>query len=126
MVVCADAYYTIDDDGLAQSWRGKVWMNPPYASDLVGKFIEKLILHYRAQDVPEAIVLVNNATETQWFQTLAYHATAICFPQRRVRFWSPNGGIGQPLQGQAVLYLGSNPDNFIANFDDFGLLVKVA
>lgn len=126
MVVCADAYYTIDDDGLAQSWQGKVWMNPPYASDLVGKFIDKLILHYRAQDVPEAIVLVNNATETQWFQALAFHATAICFPQRRVRFWSPDGGIGQPLQGQAVLYLGSNPDNFIANFDDFGLLVKVA
>ncbi len=35
--VCASAtnakcprYYTRDDDGLAQPWDGKCWMNPPY------------------------------------------------------------------------------------------------
>ena len=25
-------YYTMADDGLAQPWEGKVWMNPPYSN----------------------------------------------------------------------------------------------
>src|SRR5262249_11893632 len=40
--VCASVYYTKQDDGLAKLWRGKVWMNPPYSVDLIGRFIEKL------------------------------------------------------------------------------------
>lgn len=125
-VVRAQMYYTAEDDGLAQEWHGKVWMNPPYASDLVGRFADKLIGHYEAGQVGEAIVLVNNATETQWFQSLARCASAICFPARRVKFWSPDGGVGQPLQGQAVLYLGHAPQDFEQNFACFGLLVRVA
>ena len=36
------AYYTQKDDGLAQCWSGKVWMNPPYSEPnlWVQKFIE--------------------------------------------------------------------------------------
>lgn len=125
-VVRASNFYTIDDDGLSQWWEGKVWLNPPYSSDLVSRFISKLVDHYQAGDVTEAIVLVNNATETQWFQFLASQAEAICFPAKRIRFWSPNGGNGSPLQGQALLYLGHNSQNFIDNFQYFGLLVSVA
>jgi hypothetical protein len=125
-VVRAKSFYTIDDDGLVQEWEGKVWMNPPYAADLVGRFVDKLIFHYQSGDVPEAVVLVNNATETQWFQSLAAYAKAICFPSRRIRFWSTDGSTGSPLQGQAILYLGPDPDNFIHNFHYFGLLANVA
>lgn len=125
-VIGAETYYTIDDDGLVQRWQGRVWMNPPYSSDLVTKFADKLIKHFEAGDVPQAIVLVNNATETQWFQSIAFHASAICFPCKRIRFWSPNGVVGAPLQGQAILYLGGNTNSFIDQFQDFGLLVTVA
>lgn len=125
-VVRADQFYTIDDDGLIQEWRGKVWMNPPYATDLVGKFATKLVHHYELGDVPEAIVLVNNATETQWFQSMAARAAAICFPAKRIRYWTPDGDSNSPLQGQAFLYFGQDSINFLENFSYFGLLVRVA
>jgi hypothetical protein len=41
--VKAAVYYTAETNGLDKEWRGNVWMNPPYASDLIGKFIDKLV-----------------------------------------------------------------------------------
>ena len=62
-VVQAKTYYTAQDDGLSHDWSGNVWMNPPYSSELITKFTEKLIAELPR--VPQALVLVNNATETE-------------------------------------------------------------
>lgn len=118
--VQAARYFTKDDDGLARHWNGRVWMNPPYAQPLIADFCAKLSEHVVAGDVTEAIVLVNNATETGWFQGMAEHATAVCFPKGRVRFLDPEGNPGAPLQGQAILYFGANPAAFRARFHPFG------
>ena len=124
-VVGATAYYSIDDDGLTRPWRGRVWMNPPYSSDLVGRFADKLAAHFDAGEISAAIVLVNNATETAWFGTLVERASAIVFPLARVRFRDPDGRPGSPLQGQAILYFGNYPDEFLARFEEFGWGVLV-
>lgn len=121
--VKARRFFTADDDGLSQAWAGRVWMNPPYAVSLILKFTEKLCLHYDAGEVTHALVLVNNATETAWFQGLAQRASAVCFPRRRVRFLDPLGNPGAPLQGQAVVYLGDNPEAFKKNFQSFGFVL---
>lgn len=122
-VVQATRFYTIDDDGLTQPWTGNVWMNPPYSSDLVGRFAERLIQAWRAQEINAAVVLVNNATETAWFQALAAAASAVCFPRGRVRFWNPAGTQGAPLQGQSLLYIGDEPWRFIDAFSTYGFLM---
>lgn len=122
-VVKAKAFYTAQDDGLEKLWYGRVWMNPPYASGLIDRFISKLCYSYQDQAIDEAIVLVNNATETSWFQELADEARAFCFPRRRVRFWAPDKTEASPLQGQAILYLGQNVDRFVSIFGKFGIVM---
>ena len=120
-VVQAHTFYTAEDDGLAQEWWGHVWLNPPYAAELIGKFIDKLLA---SEQVTEAIVLVNNATETKWFQTLAVHAAAVCFPSGRVKFWNPEKESA-PLQGQALVYLGAQPFKFRTAFARFGWIAEI-
>jgi len=122
-MVLADKFFTADDDGLSKAWHGNVWLNPPYAQPLCASFIEKLVDEYILENVTAALLLVNNATETQWFQMAARSATAICFPDKRVRFLKPDGEKGQPLQGRAVLYFGSDESKFVDAFEKFGELV---
>lgn len=116
--VKAAVYYTAETNGLDKEWRGNVWMNPPYASDLIGKFIDKLV--GELPNIEQAIVLVNNATETEWFGKLISRANAVCFPRSRVKFYMPDGKKGNPLQGQAVIYFGEHMERFAEVFSGKG------
>lgn len=125
-VVMAAEYFDERVNGLDQEWSGRVWMNPPYSQPLVRLFCEKLAAHYSGGDVQEAVVLVNNATETGWFQDLAAHASAICFPRGRVKFWAPGKESAVPLQGQAIIYLGIAPVDFAKAFSKFGTMAQIS
>jgi ParB family chromosome partitioning protein len=120
--VQAERFYTAEDDGLSQDWRGRVWLNPPYNVDLVGRFVAKLCAHVQAGDVPAAVLLTNNATETRWFQEAYRVCRAKCFPQGRIRFLNEHGEpVGAPLQGQSILYFGDRPEAFCEAFQRFGV-----
>lgn len=114
--VKATKIFTADDDGLAHDWEGNIWLNPPYSTGLIEKFADKLI----HSDYHQAIVLVNNATDTAWFAQLAEHAAAVVFPKGRVKFLRPDGSTGAPLQGQAILYFGEHVQAFKENFEQYG------
>ncbi len=118
-VVGAARFYTTEQNGLLQEWRGRVWLNPPYASELVGLFMSKLVACYTGGDVVAAITLTNNATETDWFVATSRQAAALCLPDGRIKFWHPRKQA-TPLQGQALLYLGENPRAFLSGFASFG------
>jgi len=115
-VVKATQYFTIDDDGLAQPWSGRVFLNPPYARDAIGAFITKLTGHIDAGDVSQAVVLTNNGTDTGWCDDLWERASAVAFPPARVRFLRPDGTPGAPLQGQMLTYCGTRPEAFAEAF----------
>jgi ParB family chromosome partitioning protein len=123
-IVGAATYYTAEDNGLKQPWFGRVWMNPPYARELVDAFAARLVTHLSNGAVDEACVLVNNATDTHWFQSMLGVCTAVCFLRGRVRFLDPAGNpTGAPLQGQAILYFGPNRDRFRSVFYPFGAVL---
>lgn len=119
--VQAQQYFDAQADGLKQQWRGNVWMNPPYAQPLIADFAQALSDKYLSGEVEQACVLVNNGTETGWFQTLIGVASAVCLVKTRVKFLDPSGApSGAPLQGQAVIYLGKDHDKFSDSFCSFG------
>jgi ParB family chromosome partitioning protein len=120
--VKAGTFYTARDDGLSKAWKaGSVWLNPPYVANLVERFVSKLCGHALAGDVAQAVLLVNNATETQWFQEAWRTCAAVCFPAGRVRFLDESGEpANSPLQGQAIFYFGNQPSRFVEAFQGFG------
>lgn len=119
--VKAKTYYTEETDGLSQKWFGNIWMNPPYSTALLPRFAEKLV----NEDFAQAIVLVNNATETQWFKTFVGKASAIVFHTGRIKFVKRDGEHATPLQGQAFFYYGNNADKFLEVFGEFGWGAKL-
>lgn len=122
-IVGATYFYTCDDDGLSQDWTGCVWLNPPYSQPEIGQFSDKV--HQEIHRIEQLSVLVNNATETVWFQKLLEIADAVCFLKSRVKFLDinlkPNGA---PLQGQAILYVGPNTDAFCTEFSSLGAILE--
>jgi phage N-6-adenine-methyltransferase len=122
-VVKAECFYTVENDGLSKKWFGNVWLNPPYASDLIGKFADKLVSEF--ENYSQAVVLVNNATETEWFNKIIGIGSAVCFPRGRVKFYKPDGSTGAPLQGQAIIYIGNCPDKFIRRFNEIGWCANI-
>jgi len=123
--VCAGTFFTEADNGLAQPWHGRIWLNPPYAQPAIAQFAEKMCVEREAGNVLAAIVLTHNYTDTAWFQALARSADAICFTRGRVRFVSPSGELAAPTQGQAFFYFGHDVERFAEVFDDVGFVVEV-
>ncbi|MHC1767932.1 MAG: DNA N-6-adenine-methyltransferase [Verrucomicrobiia bacterium] len=123
--VKAARIYTKDDDGLTQPWAGNVWMNPPYSQSLIAQFSNKISEEFDAGRILQACVLVNNATETAWFQRMMRSASAVCFPRGRIHFIDPSGTpAGAPLQGQAVSYFGEPTKRFERVFGPLGVVTK--
>jgi ParB family chromosome partitioning protein len=117
--VQATTFYTKEDNGLMQLWYGNIWLNPPYSKDLIRQFISAV--RNKRSEYDQAIILVNNATETRWFQDLLNVASAVCFVDTRIKFLDIYGKPGSPLQGQVILYIGSHHSKFIVNFSQFGV-----
>lgn len=118
--VKAENYYTIYDNGLTKKWYGNVWLNPPYSQPEISNFSNKVT----ELEFTQACVLVNNATETAWFQNMMSLCTCVCFLKGRVKYNDKNGTpANSPLQGQAVLYFGSNAQKFSEVFNKYGIVL---
>jgi ParB family chromosome partitioning protein len=123
-IIEAKKIYTIKNNGLDKDWNGRVWMNPPYSQPDIKYFTEKLLSEIKKDFCKEAIVLVNNATDTAWFQNMASQCQSICFTRGRIKFWAPDK-VSAPLQGQAILYFGENKKSFRKEFLKYGFIAEL-
>jgi len=122
--VKANTFYTVKDNGLVRKWHGCIWLNPPYAQPLCSQFCEAVTHKFLDKEIEQACVLVNNATETAWFQGTLRVASAVCFLEGRVKYLDKTGQpANSPLQGQAVLYFGSRVKEFVTRFSNAGIVL---
>jgi len=96
------------EDGLSQSWAGRVWLNPPYGA-ATGRWLARLADH------GDGIALVFARTDTAWFQEIAPRADALLFLSGRLTFHrasgrSANANAGAP---SALLAFGERNVNAI-------------
>lgn len=126
--VGAARIFALEDNGLAQEWRGRVWINPPYGKEdgesNQARWSAKLISEWRAGRIDHAVLLVNASTGSQWFQALWQYP--ICFTDHRIKFNNAAGVSSQPTQSNAFVYFGDALERFIDVFSAFGVIVPKA
>jgi len=124
--VKAATYHTIEADGLNHEWNGRVFMNPPYSRELIGKFTAKFVQELTAGSISAGIVLVNAATDTSWFHLLHEHATAYCLTKGRIAFQRAGDEASSSTKkgqvGSAFFYFGDNPAAFAREFNQYGIV----
>lgn len=98
--VPASRHFTREDDGLAQPWKGRVWLNPPYGPAGV-RFIDRMIEH------ANGLMLLPARTETAAFQRAAQAADVICFLRDRLHFIRDDGFQARSSFGSALLAWGA-------------------
>lgn len=82
----AERWFTRIENGLLQRWWGRVWMNPPYASGEIDKWMARLADHGRGT----ALIFARTETDS-FFEYVWYRATALLFLRGRMTFH-----VGEP------------------------------
>ena len=118
--VQAARYFTAEDDGLAQEWAGRIWLNPPYKMPLIARFVEKLCT---SDGRTEAILLTNNCTDTAWWHGALGESNAVCFTMGRISFYNAAGKSSAPTNGQCFFHMGARPERFADVFGAIGAVL---
>lgn len=91
-------FFTKEHDGLAQTWTGICWMNPPYGRE-IGAWMEKA---YRsAQAGAKVVCLVPARTDTAWWHNFAMKGS-IEFIRGRLKFG--NSANSAPFPSAIVVF----------------------
>lgn len=93
---CAAVTFTERDDGLAQDWFGRVWLNPPFDTRYIALWLERMAARNCG------VVLVHARTDTQWWKVIRYNASAILYLEGRVIFHKPDGSQQSTRDGKVA------------------------
>jgi hypothetical protein len=110
----AETHYTLEEDGLSQGWRGRVYMNPPYGREIVA-WVDKLAEEHKYGNVTEAIALVPARVDTTWWRRLPFTEWAAI--NGRLAFSGHENAAPFP---SAACYLGPNWQRFREVFAPLG------
>lgn len=110
----AKEHFTEKDDGFSKEWHGKVYMNPPYGSE-IRKWTDYFCEQFENGNIQEGIVLVPSRTDTKWFRRMKEYPR--CFIWGRLKFGDSENSAPFPSM---VVYLGNNTKGFIQIFFSIG------
>jgi len=94
----APKFYTQADDGLAQSWSGRVWMNPPYGR-VIGQWMRKA--YESSKQGALVVCLVPSRTDTAWWHDYAAKGE-VRFIRGRLKFG--NAKANAPFPSTLVIF----------------------
>ncbi len=93
----ADKMLTINDNGLAAEWFGRVWLNPPFNRYQRPQWMARMAEHNNG------IMLVPAACETEAFRAFVFGvASAVCMVWRRPRFCTIDGREAKANSGCTI------------------------
>lgn len=97
-----EKYYTEEQDGLLQSWKGEtVFCNPPYGRK-IGHWVAKSYMEAQDPDT-RVVMLIPARTDTKWFHEYIYHkAREIRFIKGRLKFG--DSGNSAPFPSMVVVF----------------------
>ena len=108
--VCASAenakcerYFTKEQDGLAQEWRGVCWMNPPYGRQ-IGKWVEKA--YESSLRGATVVCLLPARTDTAWWHEYVMKSNDVRFIRGRLKFGDAKNSA--PFPSAVVVFRGMN------------------
>ncbi len=78
-----ERYFTPEEDGLQQLWRGVCWMNPPYGRT-IGQWVRKA--YESALEGATVVCLIPARTDTAWWHTWVMQAEEVRFIRGRLKF----------------------------------------
>ena len=122
-VVKARRIYTKDDDGLVQDWHGKVFLNPPFGSDKISQFVEKLVDEYQSGNVSEAILLTESLSLPNWFSKAIAACNAMFITTDRFYYWNDDNETQRGWSKGCLFYFGKNRQVFYDVFKDIGTIL---
>lgn len=96
-----NTYFTKEQDGLQQSWRGMVcWCNPPYGRE-VGKWVQKAYISSKNEG-STVVMLLPARTDTRWFHDYIYNKSEIRFIKGRLKFGDSKNSA--PFPSMVVIF----------------------
>lgn len=132
-------FYSEVDNGLAQKWPGRAFVNPP--GGLVNEFWEKALMQGAAGWLKQMVWIGYSLEQFQTLQqsnaaAMPFHFPT-CFPSRRIAFVENEAKKAQriakliaqgkkpnqkssPSHANYITYVGPNVDAFVAEFGQYG------
>jgi site-specific DNA-methyltransferase (adenine-specific) len=99
----APMFYTAEDDGLVQPWKGRVWLNPPYGKT-IPQWTAKAATEAASGRAELVCCLVPARPDTRWWRDAVAAAVLVRFLPGRIRF-----GIDPAPFPSAVIAFGELP-----------------
>lgn len=97
-----EEFYTKEQDGLKQPWKGTVWCNPPYGRQ-IGEWVRRAF--FASVSGSTVVMLLPARTDTKWFHDYIYkrNNVEIRFIRGRLKFGGNKNSA--PFPSMVVVFM---------------------